>query len=892
MKLRNKIFYGALAIGLTPVLIFSLISLKQNYNFIMNDRSEMLNQMNTSRKSELETFVKSMKINLQNMAYRNDIKEGYLEISNKWNSLPINNLENKKAEIEQYYNTTFNKVFSEKAGFDFREHKKLLEKLSPQGVVLQHAYIAKNSHKVGEKNNLERSFLDSEYDKAHKALHDQVKNFVDSNGYYDLFLIDQKGNLVYTYFKEVDYATNLSDGAYADSNLGKLFKDVSESKNAEEKVFLSDINPYFPSYEAPAAFAMIKLENGGATIGYMAIQIPVPLIDSILTNDKNFISAGYGKTGESYIFSMQDKKLRSNSRYVIESKGNLNSLFKDIPHLSKKDQEYIKAQNTSALVFGLDSTLANIIQSTKHFEGELENYLGRSTLSKADIFFWGNNAYALVSQFEMSEILKPFYHILLQVLFIVIISCLAIGFLAWKFSAMITNPVISVYDGFQQFNNGFFNKKIVVDEKNNDEIASMALSFNSTMDQMQSIFKTEKVDWSEVAKQKEREIEANEKIKEALKQSEIEKQQALNAKKTAEVEQEKAKKAMILASEEKLKAEAMAKEQEIATRVLQEKVDQILMVVKSAEKGDLTKAITVSGSDAIGQLGLGLQAFFKQLSLDFYRIQEMCMQLELGSNNLNKKSLELEKNSNDTKNLSEIMSTQTQEVISNIKNLDQATNELKMAVSEISKQASESSNVTRDANHVVSETKDLSNQLEVNASDISQFIGVITNIARQTNLLALNATIEAARAGDAGKGFAVVANEVKELARQSAEAAEEITGKITAIKTSSTKVSKSVESINSFMDQINKSSSVVASATEEQFATTEQFVQLISHSVSEVEKIGQGNLKVNQSARTTSGIVNDNVSVAEQVGGATKELKTIVNKFKLSTIEKEYKKSA
>ncbi len=385
---------------------------------------------------------------------------------------------------------------------------------------------------------------------------------------------------------------------------------------------------------------------------------------------------------------------------------------------------------------------------------------------------------------------------------------------------------------------------------------------------------------------------ALEKAEAETKMAQKAKTEADEAQRLANMEKVKAESAMKQASEEKRRAEELAQEQEKASKILQEKVDQILLVVKAAEKGDLTKEIKVSGSDAIGQLGLGLQSFFKQLSHDFSRIQEMCIQLEQGSNNLNKKSLELEKNSSDTKNLSEIMNNQTQEVITNIKNLDHATNELKMAVSEISKQASESSKITREANRVVSETKDLSTQLETNATDIAQFINVITNIARQTNLLALNATIEAARAGEAGKGFAVVANEVKELARQSAQAAEEITGKIGAIKESSNHVSKSVDNINTFMDQINKSSSVVASATEEQFATTEQFVQLISHSVSEVEKIGQANQKVNHSAIATTGIVSDNVTVAEQVGGATKELKGILNKFQLSSHSEVYKKAS
>jgi len=427
--------------------------------------------------------------------------------------------------------------------------------------------------------------------------------------------------------------------------------------------------------------------------------------------------------------------------------------------------------------------------------------------------------------------------------------------------------------------NGNLNAKINIDSQ--DEVGMLAKNFNQTIAFIKDVFKEEVVNWSEISKQKEREVLAQKQIEDALRQAEREKAEAQKAMESANHEKEKAEIAMKNAAEEKSKAESLANEQSRFSKDLQDKVNEILYVVKKAENGDLTAHIQFQSNDTIGQLATGLKSFFLKLSKDLKNIQSMTKTLDSNSDELKNKTKLMEVNSNETKSLSQMMSKQTEEVIANIRTLEQSTQELKLAVSEISKQAGEANKISRDATKYVSDASSMVFELENTSNDIAQYITVITNIARQTNLLALNATIEAARAGEAGKGFAVVANEVKELARQSALAAEEITTKVSTIKSNSSAVSSVVGNINLSMDNLNKSASIVATATEEQFATTDQFVQLISSTVAEIERMGQANYKVNHSAEVTSQIVYDNTQASNQVAEISKSLNKIVSEFEL-----------
>jgi len=168
------------------------------------------------------------------------------------------------------------------------------------------------------------------------------------------------------------------------------------------------------------------------------------------------------------------------------------------------------------------------------------------------------------------------------------------------------------------------------------------------------------------------------------------------------------------------------------------------------------------------------------------------------------------------------------------------------------------------------------------STEIGQVIKVITSIAQQTNLLALNATIEAARAGEAGKGFAVVANEVKELAKQTGKATEDISRKIEAIQADTKAAVDAIASISAVIKQVNHISGTIATAVEEQSATTNEMARNVSEAAQGSNEITRNVSGVAEAAQGTSLGASDTQKASQQLLGTSTELRRLIEQFKVS----------
>jgi len=170
----------------------------------------------------------------------------------------------------------------------------------------------------------------------------------------------------------------------------------------------------------------------------------------------------------------------------------------------------------------------------------------------------------------------------------------------------------------------------------------------------------------------------------------------------------------------------------------------------------------------------------------------------------------------------EVVSSASTELQATAEGLSTAAGQLGEAINEISKQVSESSHVATDGAQQATKANVMTSELAKTSRDIGDIVDVIKGVASKTNMLALNATIEAARAGEQGKGFAVVAGEVKLLAGQTAQATENITRQITAMQEDATKAATGMDILNQMMEKINTVTSSIASAIEEQSASTQE----------------------------------------------------------------------
>jgi methyl-accepting chemotaxis protein len=242
-------------------------------------------------------------------------------------------------------------------------------------------------------------------------------------------------------------------------------------------------------------------------------------------------------------------------------------------------------------------------------------------------------------------------------------------------------------------------------------------------------------------------------------------------------------------------------------------------------------------------------------------------------------SAEMSANAEETSAQANVVSAAAEQVSKNVQTVATGVEEMSASIREIAGNATQAAKVAQDAVKVADTTNATIAKLGESSSEIGKVIKVITSIAEQTNLLALNATIEAARAGEAGKGFAVVANEVKELAKETAKATEDIGQKIDAIQHDARGAIDAIKQISQIIDQINDISNTIASAVEEQTATTNEISRNVAEAAKGSGEIAQNITNVARAAQSTTEGASNTQQAAGELSRMAAELQQLVARF-------------
>ncbi len=314
-------------------------------------------------------------------------------------------------------------------------------------------------------------------------------------------------------------------------------------------------------------------------------------------------------------------------------------------------------------------------------------------------------------------------------------------------------------------------------------------------------------------------------------------------------------------------------------RMISRPLQDTVQILEAVAGGDLTRRVVATRKDEIGRMHSALNLALERMAHAIESIGRTSVMLGDSSGKLATVSQQLTNHAEETAMQANIASAAAEEVSTNVNSVAAGAEEMGVSIKEIARSAHEAAKVATCAVDVAEKANGNMAKLGSSSTEIGNVIKVITLIAQQTNLLALNATIEAARAGEAGKGFAVVADEVKELAKQTAAATEDISHKIEAIQGDTHDAIEAIGQISTIIHQINGLQHTIASAVEEQTATTGEISRNVGEAAQGSHEIAQNIAGVAQAARGTTEGASNTKTAADDLSRVAGELQQLVAKF-------------
>lgn len=473
--IRNKLILFFLLMGLIPLLGYAWFSNTKVIDELTNVNRDRLISLRELKKIQIEEYFEQIKNQVHTFSESITVIDAmgkfggaFTHVENQMGAGFTEEKKNKLMARYKYQEENTPEASSDAVSRWFPKNKTTQ--------ILQSLYISENQNPIGDKHKLDTSPEFSTYNQIHEQYHPTIRKYLEKNGYYDIFLVDaETGDIVYSVFKEVDYATNLKTGPYSDSGIGRAFKGVLNAEEPDAYI-LDDFAPYEPSYNAPAAFIASPIFDVGEMVGVLIFQAPIERIDNVMTSKQEWKKVGLGESGEVYLVG-PDKKLRNNSRFLIEAPEEYFKLLKDLGTAP----DVIKRQKDLKTSIGISEVLSpGAIDSLNGKSGfqifpDYRNIPVLSAYAPVNILGlrWG-----ILAEIDQEEAFRALHAMQHNTIIIVAILAGILIFSAVTIGRMFATPIVSLSNELGRFARGDIKGLQRLKINTDDEFRQLEQSFN------------------------------------------------------------------------------------------------------------------------------------------------------------------------------------------------------------------------------------------------------------------------------------------------------------------------------------------------------------------------------------------------------------------------------
>ncbi len=471
-SIKSKLIAMLLVVSGCSTLVIAYLGYRSGQLNLTNRVFSQLTSVRASKAYQIESYFKNIQNHTQTLSENPAIVSAMQEFEAAYQQLQTASIPDSfDQKTAGYYRNEFLPRLSKtEAG------SPILESYTPKASgsrYLQYHYIAANPNPVGKKHFLNDPQDGSQYSRLHARYHPIFRNIIKKFGYYDMFLIDPQGTVVYTVFKETDFTTNFRTGPYKNSNLAKLNEIVQAAKQRDYSQLI-DFEPYAPSYGAPAAFIAAPIFKQSELIGVLAFQLPVDEINNVMTGNRNWESDGLGQTGETYLVG-KDSLMRSVSRFLVQDPKGYADTLRSLG-MNEVTINRINQYGTSILQQKVGTNAVTEALVGKEGTQIIKDYRGIPVLSSYAPLHIDGLDWVILAEMDLSEAYAPIDSFARQILISATLLLLLVTLLAMALAHLFVKPINRLIASARKVSEGHLDAIAALET--GDEFGELAKSFN------------------------------------------------------------------------------------------------------------------------------------------------------------------------------------------------------------------------------------------------------------------------------------------------------------------------------------------------------------------------------------------------------------------------------